>query len=164
VFELGRLGLSSGEGRRLDLEATVDPLEFGGQRYGPEPREVPVTVDVARTTQGYSLRLRYRVAISGPCARCLEDAQRAVEVDAREVDQPGGEELRSPYVSGGELDLRSWARDALSLALPAQIVCRDECLGLCDVCGENLNRAAPDHHHERPPDPRLAKLGELKLE
>jgi uncharacterized protein len=164
VFELGRLGLSSGEGRRLDLEVTVDPLEFGGQRYGPEVPEVPVTVDVARTTQGFSLRLRYRVVLSGPCSRCLEDARRAVEVDAREVDQPGGEELRSPYVSGGELDLRSWARDALSLALPARIVCRNECLGLCDVCGENLNLAAPDHHHERPPDPRLAKLGELKLE
>lgn len=165
MFELGRLGLSSGEGRSLDLEARLDPLEFGGQRYRPQPTEVPVTLDVARTTQGYSLRLRYRVGLSGPCARCLEDAGRAVEVDAREVDQPGGgDELLSPYVSDDLLDLRSWARDALALALPAQIVCRDECLGLCDVCGEDLNQAAPDHHHEPPPDPRLAKLSELKLE
>jgi uncharacterized protein len=165
VFELGRLGLSSGEARRLDVEARIDPLEFGGQRYGPEPADVPVTLDVARTTQGYSLRLRYRARLSGPCARCLGDARRDIAVDAREVDQPGGgEDLLSPYVSDELLDLRSWARDALSLAVPAQIVCRDECLGLCDVCGENLNRAGPDHHHERPPDPRLAKLGELKLE
>jgi uncharacterized protein len=32
------------------------------------------------------------------------------------------------------------------------------------VCGENLNEAAPDHEHEREPDPRFAKLSELKFE
>lgn len=165
VFELGGLGLSSGEGRRLDLEVRIDPLEFGGERYAPEPAETAIVLDVARTTQGYSLRLRYRVVLGGPCARCLEDANRAVEVDAREIDQPGdGEELRSPYLTGDDLELRAWARDALALALPAQIVCRDDCLGLCDVCGENLNRAAEDHRHERPPDPRFQKLSELRLE
>ena len=65
-------------------------------------------------------------------------------VDAREVDQPGdAEELHSPYLEGGLLDLAAWARDALVLAMPAQIVCREECLGLCSVCGANLNEADP---------------------
>jgi uncharacterized protein len=97
--------------------------------------------------------------------RCLEEAGRTVLVDAREVDQPGGgEELESPYVSGEELDLHAWARDALVLALPVQIVCREDCLGLCPVCGENLNEAGPEHAHERTPDPRWAKLRELRLE
>jgi uncharacterized protein len=165
VFELGRLGLRSGEGRRLDLEVAIDPLEFGGERYAPGSAKRPVTLDVARTTQGYSLRLRYRVTLSGPCARCLENAEQGVRVDVREVDQPGGgEELRSPYLRDDELDLRSWARDALALALPPQIVCRDECRGLCDVCGENLNLADEGHGHERAPDPRWAKLSELRIE
>jgi PAS domain S-box-containing protein len=62
------------------------------------------------------------------------------------------------------LDLAAWARDALALALPAQVVCRDDCAGLCPLCGENLNTAGPDHHHERAPDPRWAKLRELRLE
>jgi uncharacterized protein len=99
--------------------------------------------------------------------RCLEPAERVIEVDAREVDQPGSgddDELTSPYVDGDELDLRSWARDALVLALPTQIVCRDECRGLCPVCGENLNAASPDHAHEAEPDPRWAKLRELRFE
>jgi uncharacterized protein len=165
LFELGRLGLSSGEARRLDLEVLIDPLEFGGERYAADPALTPVTLDVDRTAQGYALRLRYLATLRGPCARCLEDASRGVEVDAREIDQPGGgEELRSPYLNGDDLELRSWARDALALALPAQIVCRDDCLGLCGVCGENLNRAGEDHRHERPRDPRLAKLSELRLE
>jgi uncharacterized protein len=165
IFELGRLALRSGEGRRLDLLVAVDPLEFGGERYVASPSPVPVILDVARTTTGYSLRLRYRTGLEGPCARCLEDADRTVEVDAREVDQPGpAEELRSPYVHGTDLDLRSWVRDALALALPEQIVCDDDCRGLCAVCGENLNEAGAEHVHERAPDPRFAKLSELKFE
>ena len=88
-----------------------------------------------------------------------------MEVDAREIDQPGGgEDLRSPYLTGDDLDLAGWLRDAVSLALPAQIVCREECLGLCGVCGENLNEAGADHAHEREPDPRWAALRELKLD
>ena len=86
-------------------------------------------------------------------------------VDAREVDQPGGgEELNSPYLEDEQLDVAGWARDALVLALPAQIVCSDDCKGLCPVCGENLNQAGPEHEHEPEPDPRWAALRELKLE
>ncbi len=165
IFDLGRLALSSGEGRRLDLDVPVDGFQFGGQRYEVGGREVRATLDAARTTQGYSLRLRCEVALEGPCMRCLEAAGPVIAVDAREVDQPGGgDELSSPYVDGDELDLHSWARDALALALPAQIVCREDCLGLCAVCGENLNEADPGHEHESEPDPRWAKLRELRFE
>ena len=165
IFDIGRLGLSSGEGRRLDLEVPVDDFDFGGQRYSVPGRGVRAALDVSHTTIGYSLRLRFDAALAGPCMRCLEDAGHELRVDAREVDQPGGgEELESPYLEEEQLDLRAWARDALALALPAQIVCREDCLGLCSICGENLNRADPEHGHEREPDPRWAALRELKLE
>jgi uncharacterized protein len=97
--------------------------------------------------------------------RCLERACTELEIDAREVDQPDDEadELRSPYLHHDELDLRAWTRDALALALPTQIVCRDDCRGLCPVCGVGLN-ADPGHGHEPEPDPRWAKLSELKLD
>jgi uncharacterized protein len=163
IFELGRLGLGSGEGRRLELHAAIEPLEFGGQTYKPIPNLAPVMLDAGRTTLGWSLRLRFEVRLSGPCTRCLAEAASPIAVDAREVDQPGGgEELRSPYLDGDDLDVRAWARDALALALPAQILCREDCLGLCPVCGEDLNEAEPGHVHERAPDPRWAKLSELR--
>jgi uncharacterized protein len=130
-----------------------------------EGGRVRATLDVTRMMGGYSLRLRYEAELAGPCMRCLEHAGRRVRVDAREVDQPGGgEELDSPYLEEGQLDLRAWTRDALVLALPAQIFCRDECLGLCAVCGANLNVAGPEHRHEPEPDPRWAALRELKLD
>ncbi len=165
-FDLGRLRLTSGEGRRLDLEVALDPLAFGGERYAAQPSTVPVRLDVSRmTSNGYALRLRFEASVSGPCMRCLQAAVPVFAVDAREVDQPGGgEELSSPYVEDEVIDLHAWAKDALALALPAQVVCRDDCAGLCPECGENLNDAGPEHGHERPPDPRWAKLSELKLE
>ena len=167
VFDLARLGLTSGEGRRLDLHVHVDPFSFGGQAYAASPDVVPVRLDVSRTTgSGWALRLRFDVSVSGPCMRCLEPAEPRFAVDAREVEQPGSgdDELSSPYVNDeGELDMAAWARDALALTLPAQITCRAECAGLCAQCGANLNDE-PEHAHEAAPDPRWAKLSEIRFE
>jgi uncharacterized protein len=73
--------------------------------------------------------------------------------------------MRSPYVEEGVLDVEHWANDALVLALPAKPVCREDCAGLCPVCGESLNDADPaEHKHPSGGDPRMAKLKDLKLE
>jgi uncharacterized protein len=166
IFDLGRLSLASGEGRRIDLRVRIDGFDFGGQHYAVDGGSVAAVLDAARTTgAGYSLRLRFGARLEGPCMRCLESSDRTVEVDAREVDQPGGgDELRSPYLEDDDLDIRGWGRDALALALPAQIICSEDCQGLCAVCGENLNQAGPEHQHEREPDPRWAALRELRFD
>jgi uncharacterized protein len=167
LFELAPLGLSSGEGRRLDLHTAIAPFDYGGQSYAVEPSLVPVRLDVSRTTgSGWALRLRFTASVNGPCMRCLDPAELGQEVDAREVSQPGGgEELQSPYVTEDEdvLDLAAWARDALALAMPAQLTCRPDCAGLCPECGANLNED-PGHQHEPGPDPRWSKLSELKFD
>jgi uncharacterized protein len=166
LFDLGRLGLTSGEGRRLELSVALGPFHYGGEVYAVIPELVPARLDVSRTTaNGWALRLRFEVALEGPCMRCLEPARPSFAVDAREVHQPGaGEELTSPYVGeGGELDIAGWARDALALELPPQLTCRAECAGLCSQCGANLNEE-PEHRHEAAPDTRWAKLSELKFE
>jgi uncharacterized protein len=164
-FDLARLRLAPGEGRQLALRARVNDVVLSGRPYPVAPDPLPVTLDVARMTGGgWSLRLRFAAALAGPCMRCLEDAAPAFDVDAREVDRPGGgEELDSPYVApDGMLDLRAWAHDALALALPVQILCREDCAGLCPVCGADLNRDS-DHAHEPAPDPRWAPLRGLRL-
>jgi uncharacterized protein len=164
-FDLGSLRLTSGEGRRLEMRVAIAPFELGGEHYAIEPALLPVRLDVSRTTgDGYALRLRFMATLAGPCMRCLEPASPQFEVDAREVSQPGeGEELESPYVSSGVLDLGAWARDALALALPTTLLCRPDCAGLCPICGADLNTAGPDHHHEPQPDARWAKLSELRF-
>jgi uncharacterized protein len=166
TFDLGGLRLTSGEGRRLDLHVGIDPFELAGERYTVEPSVVPAQLNISRMTgAGYALRLRFEATLNGPCMRCLAGAEPAFEVQAREVSQPGeGEELESPYVHDGVVDLGAWARDALALAVPTQVLCRPDCAGLCPVCGADLNEAGPDHAHAQEPDPRWAKLSELHFD
>lgn len=166
TFDLTGLRLTSGEGRRLDLHVAIDPFLLGGERYEVTPALIPVRLDVSRTTgEGYALRLRFEATLNGPCMRCLELATPEFSVDAREIWQAGETgELSSPYVDHGSVDLRAWSRDALALALPAKLLCRPDCAGLCPVCGADLNLAGPDHHHEREVDPRWAKLSEVRFD
>lgn len=166
TFDLGALRLSVGEGRRLELGVVLEPFLLGGERYPVAPSLVPARLDISRTTgEGYALRLRFDATLVGPCMRCLEPASQSFAVDAREISQPGeGDELDSPYVRHGVLDLQAWARDSLALALPATLLCRADCAGLCPVCGADLNLAGPEHQHEREPDPRWSKLSELRFD
>jgi len=168
IIDLGRFSLSYGDGKRLDLPVLIGPVELGGQTYLLSPESTQVRLDISRPAHGYAFRMRFPIRVDGPCMRCLEPAGVTAEVDAREVDQrdTDDEELQSPYVNDdNELDLGRWAHDAAVLALPTRILCRPDCAGLCPVCGESLNDADPaDHEHEKPTDPRWAKLKELKLE
>jgi uncharacterized protein len=166
TFDLTSLRLTSGEGRRLDVAVQFEPFELGADTYTVDPETVAARLDVSRMTgDGYSMRLRFEAMLRGACMRCLEPADSFHVIDAREISQPGaGEELDSPYVTAGILDFAAWARDALALSLPRAILCRPDCAGLCVVCGTDLNAAGPEHHHEPEPDPRWAKLSEIKFD
>jgi uncharacterized protein len=182
TFDLGGLRLTTGEGRRLDLHVAIEPFSLAGETYSVEPETVVARLDISRTTgAGYALRLRFEASLAGPCMRCLGPASPTFVVDAREVSQPAdpraygagrgrgkheaeSDDLTSPYVEDGALDLHAWARDALALSVPANLLCRSDCAGLCSVCGANLNEVGSDHHHERQPDPRWAALSELRFE
>lgn len=168
-LDLSTLGLAPGGGRRLDIEIAIGDLEFGGEHYAVEPDWIPATLEVSRLSgPGYALRLRFMASLRGPCMRCLKDAARPIEVQAREVEagalEGAEEELASPYVEDEVLDVAAWARDALVLSLPAKVLCREDCPGLCPVCAADLSEVGEDHHHDAGPDPRWAKLRELHLE
>jgi uncharacterized protein len=165
ILDLETLILRPGDGRTLDARVPVDGVSLGGQRYDVAGGDVDARLDVSHTLSGYALRLRFDAPLEGACVRCMADARPVIHVDVREVDQPGeSEELHSPYLEDGNLELARWAHDALVLALPAKVLCREDCRGLCAVCGADLNVADPaEHRHEAGTDPRWAKLGELKL-
>lgn len=166
TFDLGSMRLHSGEGRRLALDVPIEPFTLAEETYVVTPPVVAVRLDVSRTTgEGYVLRLRFEAAIEGPCMRCLEPATLAVAVDATEVSIPGEtDDLASPYVEAEILALDGWAREALALVLPATVLCRADCAGLCPHCGVDLNTAGPEHGHDSTPDPRWAKLAELRFD
>ena len=167
VVDLSRLNLQPGAGKRIELPVELAPFQLGGQTYLADPAAPQMRLEASRHSSGFAFKLNFEIHIEGPCMRCLEHASLDLEVEAREVDARDTEdaELRSPYVDEDELDIGRWAHDAVMLALPARILCRPDCLGLCPGCGEPLNDADPkDHEHEKPIDERWSALKDLKLE
>ena len=63
-------------------------------------------------------------------------------------------------VEGGELPLDELVQADLVLSLPMRFLCREDCRGLCPVCGTNLNRCTCSCD-TFVPDPRLAELQQL---
>ncbi|HUU80054.1 MAG TPA: DUF177 domain-containing protein [Acidobacteriota bacterium] len=85
------------------------------------------------------------------CNRCLEPYHRDLESDFRlllafppsDMDQSEleltEEDLSVDFITGGEVDLDDIVRGQIYLSLPMKSLCREECSGLCPVCGSNLN-------------------------
>jgi uncharacterized protein len=164
TFDLRQAKLRPGEEYRDEQEITLSPFELGGQRYLPVPENVKAELVINRGTSGTTFELNFSVRLHGPCYRCLNDAVLDLSIRAREYQatSPGeAEELITPYVGDGQLQLSSWARDAIATDLPQQILCRPDCAGLCPMCGEDLNENPHEHEEERV-DPRWAALESLK--
>jgi uncharacterized protein len=162
-LDLRRVRLRSGEQHRDRQEIALDPLTFGGQRYLPVPAEPEAELIISRASTGTLFDLRFVARLHGPCQRCLADAvvERSISAQEYQATNAADDELLTPYVVDDRLDLSAWARDALVLALPDQILCRPDCAGLCPVCGADLN-VEPHEHEEETADPRWAALEELR--
>ena len=162
-FDLRRAKLRPGEEHREELEVELPAFEFGGQRYLPVPELVPAMLAVARAVTGTVFILEFTARLHGPCYRCLGDAVLDVPIHVREYQASSSddEELRTPYLVDGRLDVSGWGRDAVALALPDKILCRPDCAGLCPECGKNLNDE-PHIHEETESDPRWAALEALR--
>ena len=163
-IDLRRLRLRPGEVRPERLDVELEPFVLGGQRYEPAPALLPVDLRISQASGATVFEMQVQVRLTGPCMRCLAFAEVERRASAREFhdpDAPHADELRSDYVTDDHLDVVAWARDAIALELPEQILCRSDCAGLCPVCGKDLN-VEPHEHTDREPDPRWAALSELR--
>jgi uncharacterized protein len=162
-FNLRTLKLRPGEQFRATLPVELQPLQLGGEHYVPVPSEPEANLTVTAMASGTLFELSLEVRLQGPCFRCLGEAEVSIRVAGREyqAQSPDSEEVRTPYVAEGRLELSHWARDAVALALPEKILCREDCAGLCPGCGADRN-SEPCRCQPEEPDSRWAKLAELK--
>ena len=139
----------SGEVRRR-LPVEVDPFVYGGLDYEVREGAVDLLLGAVRVGDNVTLTAELETAVIGPCQRCLGDAD--VSVRARGVEyvrhgeSEGREEDEEGYVASSIVDVGRWARDLIAEELPPKLLCRDDCRGLCAVCGAELN-ADPGHRH-----------------
>jgi uncharacterized protein len=144
-----RFGDASETWRRLPVD--VEPFLFGGLEYSVPGGSVDLLLTAARVGDNVTLTAEFETDVVGPCQRCLDDADVCVEARGveyvRHGDSEGEEEDDEGYVVANVIDVERWTRDLIADALPPKLLCRDDCLGLCPVCGADLN-ADPGHGHD----------------
>ena len=92
------------------------------------------------------------VTLETDCDRCLEPARFPIESDfdlfyrPAETSVPGSEEVEIDegeaeiaFYEGNGLELKDILREQILLLMPMQRVCREDCHGICPVCGQNRN-------------------------
>lgn len=73
------------------------------------------------------------------------------------------DEIDAEPFDGKTIDLDPVVREQVLLALPVSVVCKEDCRGLCPVCGQDLNVQDCGHGKVKEVDVRLAKLKDIKL-
>jgi uncharacterized protein len=166
----GLLRSAPGTARRYDVHETALDIADDLRLAAPIDGEVRLS----HTGRSILARAALTTALEEHCARCLTPIAAPISVWVEEealpsVDLETGHALdvsSEPDVlrldDHHELDLEQPIREAISLAEPIAPLCRPDCLGLCIVCGAELNDA-PGHDHGLPSvDPRLALLAEWR--
>ena len=102
-----------------------------------------------------------------PCSRCLEPVDVPVELEiSQELDirQAGEEDTENmeeqPYVDGYYLDVDQLIGNELLLNLPMKVLCKDDCRGICNQCGINLNQGTCSCERGSP-DPRMSIIQDI---
>ena len=97
TFDLRTLRIRSGDQAREHVEIELDSLVLGGQTYEPQPNPEPAELAVTRASSGTVLELALHISLAGPCFRCLQDAELALQLRLREYEatKPESDDERS---------------------------------------------------------------------
>ena len=95
--------------------------------------------EIKNTSGAVTVNLNFNGMYKTACDRCLEAV--AIPLNATISTIITGKESKDDSVSiiDGKIDLQKTAYDALCLEIPIQVLCKDDCKGLCFECGQNLN-------------------------
>jgi uncharacterized protein len=149
-FDLRSLRFGDASEAWCELPVEVAPFEIGGEEYHVAADTVRLQLSVTRVDQQMTVSATVETVVHGPCFRCLEDAALSLVATTEEYvhggESEGVEDGDEAYVSRSILQADALVRDMIAEALPLKIVCREECRGLCPLCGADLNEA-PDHRH-----------------
>lgn len=173
VISLRDLPHQAGSVKEVELTVPA-PADLGNAMIGAKPGS-PVRMQATLTsmTDGVLVSGSAQVQIAGECGRCLDEISYEQDIDFSEMfflpevaakltadsEAEDADELLT-ISDEDSVDLEPVLRDALVLKLPFQPLCRDDCPGLCQECGQRLADLPADHHHEIL-DPRWSALRSL---
>ena len=159
------LGEPAGSQRVIPVDAP--PLDLGDDLR--QTRGVAGELRLTRTNRGLLVVGHMRTAIAQECSRCLKALDWPVDIELEEEALPSIDLLSGLPVDTSaepdelrlndhhELELEGEVADAIRLAEPIAPLCREDCPGLCPICGAEL-AGGPHDHPDDGVDPRLAAL------
>ncbi len=148
------LSIREMEVRKLRFETVYPPGEiefFDKQLRQATALEVEGMAELLGSTREVRVKGHMAVRMEVDCDRCLAAALFPIDTDIDLFYRPEGTGIRSEeaelevgeveiaYYSGDGLELKDILREQVLLALPMQRVCREDCKGICPVCGQDRN-------------------------
>lgn len=106
---------------------------------------------------------KIKLSLSMQCARCLTGVVVPLEIDFSERFAPGesDDDSEEVYVYHGDtIELSDMTADSILANIPMRALCREDCKGLCPVCGADRN-TTPCKCEENAVDPRMEALKAL---
>ena len=157
------------EGKSKVYTVPIELTQFreGGSVYEIVEKE-PVSLTITnKGNRVMSVTGTAVLSLGMPCARCLEPVivPFRLEID-EELDMNRTAEEREVdfdeqfYVNGYNLDVDQLVGNELTLNLPMRVLCSDDCKGICNRCGTNLNRGTCDCDN-RSLDPRMSVIQDI---
>lgn len=151
--------------REFTVEPSFDTLKLKRGSY-PVSRKAPFVLTVSKEEEKLHITGETEIHILIPCDRCLDEVDTAfpIRIDCRwnpDEETDGAEDVdEMTFMDGCILDVDKLISDEIVVALPTKVLCKEDCKGLCSVCGTNLNHGTCDCDR-RVADPRMAAIQDI---
>ena len=157
------------DGKKMQINAELEMDQFHGT-FGDYPiiRKSPVSLEIMnKGERNLQIKGSAEVVLAIPCDRCLEEVDTPIPLDfEKEVDMKLDEEERIQaldeqyFIEGYNLDVDKLVYGEILMNWPMQVLCKEDCKGLCPSCGANLNLTTCDCD-STDLDPRMAKIRDV---
>lgn len=156
------------ENKEVVKEVQIGLTSFSS-KLGEFPiiKKAPVELQIAN--QGKKQLLIHGIVdltVSIPCGRCLEEVPTDIhftidkEIPLEDAEVSDEEMEATDYLTGFELDMDRMIYGEILVHWPVKVLCRDDCRGICKVCGMNLNKGNCSCQKTEP-DPRMAAIQDV---
>lgn len=162
----------SAAGQEKTVNANIEELQ---ETFQGEPLKIrckePFDIELRHTERDMvTVKFDIAVTVERLCSRCLEKVvceydlhiERTINMAKREAYTEDAllEADEISYIEDCTLDVDMLVLDELYTKLPMNVLCKEDCKGICKVCGTNLNKSTCNCDRTVP-DPRMAVFSDI---